>query len=242
MPLTKPALVTVTAGQPVTAEGWNQIVNGLSDLYDEVLALGRGVLEVHLTHEGEPVVGAVVVAEPLGDGVPIGAIPPTTPTGPYLLAGISDGSWRVHAQADGFDTETRDVTVPREEPLAVEMSLAGVRVPDLFGEGLRVALDRLEDVGIGVDLILDTTGREVSRTSLPPEYESTPVLAQDLEPGNVVPAGTGRIRLVAASALRREPVVTMPSLVGLTYDEVVTVLNRLGLRVGTTTVRETTGA
>lgn len=241
MPLTKPALVTVTAGQPVTAEGWNQIVTGLSDLYDEVLALGRGLLEVAVTHEGTAVAGARVVAAPLGDGSSILAIPPTGPRTTYLIGGVSDGNWRIHVEATGFNAETRDVAVPREQPVAVDLTLAGVRVPDLFGRGLRVGLDVLADAGIGVDLILDTTGREISRTSLPPEYESTPILAQDLAPGTVVPAGTGRVRLVSASALRREPVVTMPSLIGLTYDEVVTVLNRLGLQVGTTTVRETSG-
>jgi beta-lactam-binding protein with PASTA domain len=42
------------------------------------------------------------------------------------------------------------------------------------------------------------------------------------------------VRLVIAGAVRRDNTVTMPSLVGLRYDEVVEVLDRLGLRVGKT--------
>ena len=46
MPLVKPPLATVNAGQPVTAQGWNAIIGGLNDLYDAVLAFGTGVLQV----------------------------------------------------------------------------------------------------------------------------------------------------------------------------------------------------
>jgi len=42
---------------------------------------------------------------------------------------------------------------------------------------------------------------------------------------------------VVATALDQAPVVTMPSLVGLTYDEVASVLDGLGLKVGKTTVQ-----
>jgi hypothetical protein len=241
MPLTKPALVNVTAGQPVTAEGWNVIVDGLSALYDEVLALGRGVLPVRVSEAGADLPSALVVAEPLAaDGAPIAAIPPAPGRAHHLLTGIADGSWRLHVSADGYRTTSLDVTVPHDgTEIAVTLEVDGVRVPDLFGDGLRTALDRLADLGIGVDIILDTTGREVSRSSLPPEYESSPVLIQLPEPGTVLPAGTGRVRLVAASALRREPVVKMPSLTGLEYDEVVSVLERVGLRVGRTIVQPT---
>jgi beta-lactam-binding protein with PASTA domain len=90
-----------------------------------------------------------------------------------------------------------------------------------------------------VDLILDITGHEVPRVPLPPQYQNAPVLGQLPAAGTVVDPATGRLRLVLAAALEAAPVVTMPSLVGLTYDEVVKVLERLGLRVGTTTIRQT---
>src|ERR671925_290264 len=107
-PLEKPALAAVSPGQPVTAQGWNEIVDGLSDIYDAVLALGTGVLEVSLLVGQQPLRGAQVVA-----------VPP--------------GNWRVFIEAEGFRPEAREVTVPAETPLVVELARAGVVVPDLFG-------------------------------------------------------------------------------------------------------------
>jgi hypothetical protein len=245
MPLTTPALATVTAGEPVTAQGWNGIVTGLTSLYEAVIALGGASLDVTVTGAGAAagdvhvaLPEAVVVAEPLGDGRPVRALPPFGARTAHLLVGLTDGPWRLHVQADGFAVQTRDVTLPSVDPVAVDLASAGVVVPDLFGVSLQAALDQVRSLGIDADLVLDTTGREVSRTALPPEYVDTPVLAQLPAAGAVVATGTGRVRLVVASALRREPVVTMPSLIGLTLGEAQDVLERVGLHLGTSSIRD----
>jgi beta-lactam-binding protein with PASTA domain len=98
------------------------------------------------------------------------------------------------------------------------------------------ALEQLHAAGIDADMILDTTGREISRTSVPPEYADSPILFQLPAAGIVVPTGTGRVRLVVASALRRDPVVTMPSLTGLSLSEAQEVLERIGLVLGETSL------
>ncbi|MCA1654973.1 MAG: hypothetical protein LC635_00560 [Pseudonocardiaceae bacterium] len=242
MALTKPALATVNAGEPVTAQGWNALVSGLSTLYDTVIAIGGGTLDVAVTREVKfgnlpgklPVQDAVVVAEPLGrgQGRPTMALPPFGTRITHLLVGLTDGSWRVHVRASGFTAEVREVTMPQTAPLAVALTVAGVVVPDLFGRGARAALDQVRALGIDVDLMLDTTGKEISRTALPAEYVDSPVLAQLPEAGTVVSTGTGRVRLVLASALRRDPVVTMPSLIGLSLTEAKEVVERIGLFLG----------
>lgn len=236
MPLTKPPLAPVSPGEPVTAQGWNALVNGLGALYDAVIAFGGGMLDVAVTAGGNPV-GAEVVAEPLGEGRAAEALPPFGPRTAHLLVGLTDGPWRVHVRAPGFTTEVREVEMPRTEPLTVALNVAGVTVPDLFGRGIRAALDQLRELGIDADMLLDTTGREVSRANVPPEYVDSPVLLQLPPAGAVVPAGTGRVRLVVASALRRDPVVTMPSLIGLTLREAQEVLERVGLVLGDTSLR-----
>lgn len=238
MPLTTPPLATVTAGEPVTAQGWNAVVDGLTDLYSAVIALGGATLDVAVTAGTQPLATAEVIAEPLGEGRPVRALPPFGARTAHLLVGLTDGPWRVHLQAPGFTTEVRDVTLPRTDPLAVTLTTAGVVVPDLFGVGLRAALDQVRALGIDADLVLDTTGREVSRSALPAEYVDAPILLQLPAAGAVVPTGTGRVKLVVASALRRDPVVTMPSLVGLRLSEAQQVLENLGLRLGSTTVHE----
>lgn len=233
--LVKPELAEVSPGQPVTAQGWNELVSGLSNLYDEVLAIGTGGLEVNVLDDATPVAGANVTAAPMGDGQPVDAVPPFPGRSAYTLAGLSDGNWQVHVEADGYQTQTVEVTIPREDPLPINLLLDGTPMPDLFGQELRSALNSLAEAGIDVDVIFDTTGRELPRSSIPPEYDGAPVLVHAPAGGDVVTAADNA-RLIVASAIRKDPVVVMPSLTGLTYDEAADVIERLGLVVGSTTV------
>lgn len=235
MPLTRPTLASVSPGEPLTAQAWNSLVNGVTGLYDAVIALGGATMEVEVT--GPDPLDVKVIAEPLGEGRATEALPPFGTRTRHLLVGLTDGPWRVHVSAAGFATQQREVTMPVTDPLAVALTVDGVVVPDFFGQPVRGVLDKLRSLGIDADALLDTTGREVSRTSLPPEYVDAPVLLQLPEAGAVVPTGTGRVRLVVASALRRDPVVTMPSLVGLSLTEAKQVLDRLGLVLGQSNVR-----
>lgn len=237
MSLTKPALANVNPGEPVTAQGWNAVVNGLDDLYDAVLAIGTGVLQVSVLSGGNPVVGASVVGLPLAGGNPVAAVAPYGDVGTYQLTGISPGNWRLFVSAPGFQPATQDVAAPASEPAAVTLTPAGVAVPDLFGVAAQDALAQLSTAGISVDVILDIAGHEVSRTQLPPQSQNSPVLLQLPAAGTVIDPAAQRVRLVIAAAIDQVPVVTMPSLIGLTQDEVATVLNQLGLILGKTTVR-----
>jgi len=242
MSLTTPALATVTAGEPVTAQGWNAIVNGLTALYEAVIALGGATLDVSVsratTGGTEPVPDAVVVAEPLGEGRPVRALPPFGTRTTFLLVGLTDGPWRIHVQAEGMSAQAKDVTLPSADPVTITLTADGVVVPDLFGVSLQGALDQVRALGIDADIVLDTTGREVSRTAVPAEYVDAPVLLQLPSAGTVVPTGTGRVRLAVASALRRDPVVTMPSIIGLTLAEAQQALESIGLHLGTTDLRD----
>jgi hypothetical protein len=235
MPLTRPTLASVSPGEPLTAQAWNALVTGLTGLYDAVIALGGGTLEVEVT--GAPAADITVVAEPLGEGRATEALPPFGTRTRHLLVGLTDGPWRVHVRAPGRTTQQREVTMPVADPLSVALTVDGVVVPDFFGQPARSVLDQLRSLGIDADALIDTTGREVSRAALPPEYVDSPILLQLPEAGVVVPAGSGRVRLVVASALRRDPVVTMPSLVGLSLTEAKQVLDRLGLVLGQSNVR-----
>ena len=55
MALVKPPLASVEPGRPITAQGWNQIVDALSVLYDAVLAIGSGSVTVSVQSDGRPV-------------------------------------------------------------------------------------------------------------------------------------------------------------------------------------------
>jgi hypothetical protein len=240
MALTKPALANVQPGEPVTAQGWNTIVNGLSDLYDAVLAFGQGVLEVSVLDNGTPILGALVVAVPAsGDLTPIEAVQLYGTVETYTVVGVTAGVWHVFVGAPGYTPQTQDAILPATNPLVFNLVAAGVAVPDLFGVALQDALAQLAapTLNLNVDVILDVMGHEVPKTSLPPQYQNQPILDQLPAAGTVVDPASHRLRLVVATALDQTPVVTMPSLVGLTYDEVASVLSGLGLKVGKTTVQ-----
>lgn len=236
MPLTIPTLTSVNPGDPLTAQGWNSVVKGVHDLYEAVIAMGGATLDVAVSGPADPR-DATVIAEPLGEGRATEALPPFGARSSHLVVGLTDGPWKVHVSCLGFATVVLDVSMPHDEPLAATLTTAGVVVPDFFGQPTRAVLDKLRALGIDADALIDTTGREVSRVSLPPEYVDSPVLLQLPAAGTVVPNGSGRVRLVVASALRREPVVTMPSLIGLSLTEAQQVLERLGLLLGQSNVR-----
>jgi hypothetical protein len=238
MALTKPALTHVNPGEPVTAQGWNTVLDGVGDLFDAVLAFGQGVLEVSVLFNSNPVDGAQVIAVPAtGDLTPIAAVPLYGTVTTYSIVGVTAGQWHVFVDAPGFQAQTQDVTIPASDPLVVNLLAAGVVVPDLFGVTAQDALTQLTTLNLDIDIILDVLGHEVPKTSMPPQYQNQPILDQFPPAGSVVDPSSQRLRLVVSTALDQSPVVTMPSLVGLSYDEVASVLDGLGLKIGKTTVQ-----
>jgi hypothetical protein len=230
MPLVKPTLPPAEPGRPITAQGWNEIVDAVGELYDAVNAIGSGTLEVNVTSGGQPVLGAVVVATPAAGGNPILAVPPVGSATVYNVGGVSDGAWHVDVIASGFEPAARDVTVPSPR-VDVELTAVGPAVPDLFGQPLQTAFGALTAANLPVGLILDALGKEVPRTPIPADYQNVPVLAQ-LPPAGTRLAPSGRVHLVVAATVTQPPIVTMPNLAGLTQTEATRVLEQLGLRVG----------
>ena len=230
MPLDKPPLPAAVPGRPVTAQGWNGIIDAVDRLYDAVNAIGSGSLEINVTSGGQPVLGALVVATPAAGGNPILAVPPAGDRTSYVVGGVSDGAWRLEVIATGFATAARDVTVPTGR-VDVELTAVGPVVPDLFGQTLQTAFSALTAAELPIGLILDALGKEVPRTPIPTEYQNVPVLAQLPVAGTRLdPAG--RVQLVVAATVTQPPIVTMPNLAGLTQAEASRVLEQLGLRVG----------
>ena len=237
MALVKPPLASVEPGRPVTAQGWNAIVDALGTLYDAVLAIGSGTLTVSVQSDGQPVANATVVAEPEADGQPVRGLPLFGTRTTYLVTGVNDGAWRLHVSAAGFTTQILETTVPQASPLVVNLARSGVVVPDLFDMPLQGALNALRAANLDIDIIIDALGKEISRTQVPAEYQNAAVLLQLPDAGSVIDSSTTRLRLVVAAAVREEPIVALPSLVGLTQAEAATALSAVGLRLGKVTVR-----
>jgi beta-lactam-binding protein with PASTA domain len=106
-------------------------------------------------------------------------------------------------------------------------------MPDVFGMEAVDALAALRAAKVAVERVLDITGRELPAANLPETSQDALVIAADPPAGSVVALGE-RARLVLSATVREEPVVAMPSLVGLSLDEAKKVLGELGLVVGET--------
>jgi hypothetical protein len=239
MALTKPALAEAAPGAPITAQAWNDIIGGLGDLYDAVLALGSAVIEVEVTFDEQPI-SAHVVAEPAGDATsPVVAIPPVGSRSSYLVAGLTPGDWNIRVEAPSLLPKTIPVTVPREEPVIAVMEATGALVPDVFGLGAVEARGVLNDANVSSDRlrIIDTAGQELTPHDISPEHANSEVLVQTPAPGSILASAADTVRLVLAAPLVQTETVTMPSLIGLTINEATEALQAIGLTIKNTEVR-----
>jgi hypothetical protein len=232
MALTTPALPEVSPGEPITAQGWNGLRSATLTLFDAFNAFGQGVLLVKVQANGVAVQDAAVVALPDAGGPAVEAVPPFADRTSYEVNGVADGNWTVHVAAFGFKPKVTPVTIPRAEPLVVELEPIGTVMPDLYGLLLRDALAGLRAVNLTVERILDALGHDVAPAAPAVEHQTSPVLAQHPPAGTPLDPATARLRLVVAAAVREQPVVTMPALLGLTQAEAARVLGELGLRLG----------
>jgi hypothetical protein len=230
MPLVKPPLPPVSAGQPVTAQGWNAILSAVGALYDGVNALGTETVTVNVTSAGAPLAHAVVVAVP-ASGPPEVAVPPhATQTG-YLLTELVVGSYNVFVAAPGHaPTAAIPIVVPRG-PLSVALTPTARPMLNVIGMTASAALGALAAAGIQVDLVLDVFGEVVPHGSLPPARGGAKVLVQQPPPAAPVESAT-RARLVLSAVPEVQQTVQVPPIMGLTFEEARRLLNDAGLEVG----------
>ncbi|MEM9519502.1 MAG: hypothetical protein AAGA37_09285 [Actinomycetota bacterium] len=241
MALEKPPLAEASPGAPITAQAWNDIVTGLGDLYDAVLAFGSATVRVDPQLAGVTVPGARVIAEAASiEANPVAALPPIGPRTEYLLAGIAPGEWRIRVEAPGLQSAiTSVIELPTSEPVVVEMEAAGPVVPDVFGMTVLEARAKLNDAGVITDRLrlIDTAGLELSAHDVPTDHTNSEVLVQTPGPQAVLVSAETPVRLVIAAPLVQTETVTMPSLIGLTINEATSALQALGLTIADTQVR-----
>jgi hypothetical protein len=199
MPLTKPALPSVSPGQPVTAQGWNGIVTAVGQLFDALATFGTEGLTVALFAGNTPVLDARVVAVPSA-GEPVLAVPPFGDSTTFRLTSLTPGTWTVVAMAPGCAVASAPVTIPATAPLTVALTTTSVAMPNLFGMTVSDAIGALGLQSVAIDSIVDVFGGDVSKTAPAPERASSKVLIQYPPPGTLVVADSAAVRLVVAAS------------------------------------------
>lgn len=235
----KPFVKTlVRPGQPLTAQGWNDLVDGI-DAVHAFLRATLHVVTVRLTNADVDPRGVRVTAV-RGDAAPVEAVAPTEDNGAHTLTGLEAGTWTIVATALGFRAASANVTITDAGATEVKLTLEATAkvMPELFGLDLSSALALLQKAGIPLTRLMDFEGTDYAPANPGAERLKQPVLAQAPVAGSLLDASraAGGAAAVIAVPAELESVVEVPSLAGLTQDEAKRVLENLGLRLGKVTV------
>jgi PASTA domain-containing protein len=239
--ITTPPLTDVSPGDPITSEGWNNILAAI-ELVVDFLNKQRGTLIVQVKNQadGNPIRTALVTVKPTGDT--------SRPTRTALFAAgdvnayqvdqLLPGSYDVLAEADGFTLETRPITMPDTGDslnVSIDMAVAEARfaVPNLFGQPLNQGLADLTGQGFTIGRIIDSHGTDIAPGAIPTEAQTASVLGQWPPAGAPVPKSTPIFLNVSAKAeyLQR---VKVPDVRGLSLEEAKALLEASGLALGDT--------
>lgn len=231
MAINVPAPKQVKPGEPVTAEGWNAIVNAINAAIQYLNTSEASSLRVVIKN---PNIGSARVAATRDDGVAFEAVGPVPPGTDYIFAGLRSGSYKIRVDAPGFAPAVVDVTAPAANPVEITLTSSGAMMPAVFGLALRAGLLELRNRNIAVERILDVVGRDVAPANPDLVYADQPILMQFPDAGKAVPPD-GRIQLVVSAPLQSQEVVEVPSLAGLTLSEAQKALENVGLKLGRTT-------
>jgi hypothetical protein len=226
----------VKPGEPVTAQGWNEIVKAVVALTGYLETSEATSLRVKVTNADADTLTVRVTAV-RDDGLAAEAVAPVSAGGDFMFGALKPGSYTVAAEAPGFDSASAPVTIPTNATLNLTMTPAAVKMPSVFGLELPEALATLKTAKINVSRVVDVAGRDVAPANPGAEYSRTPVLVQLPAAGEfVAPAMTAR--LVVAASLVAEAAVEMPSLIGLTQAEAQKALENIGLILGKVVVKK----
>ena len=228
----------VSAGEPLTAEAWNQLVDGLRAVNDHVRTAVASTLAVTITNVDLDASNLIVTAANADGPQVFQAVrDPDSVTIGFTFSELPAGVYTVRATAPGFATVAVSATVPDDAAVEITLAPDGALMPNVFGVPLRQALKTMTEQAINVARVLYITGRYVAPANPSPDFADAPILAQIPDAGVAVPKDAA-ISLVVAASLREEPSVEMPSLAGLTLDEARQALESIGLVLGDVTTKK----
>jgi hypothetical protein len=243
MALNPPFIKTlVQAGDPLTAQGWNDVVEAISALYTHINTREESSVKVQVAAPNIPSPAAIRVTATRADGISAEAVRPVPPDTFHTFSGLAPGSYTLRAEAPGYTPATITVAVPPGGLTAAQnLTLAKQSsfMPITFGATLTATLARLANLQIAVNQVLDVSGISVPADHPSAVHGAARVLMQFPPPGTPVAPGEFA-QLVISARLVPEATSRVPSLVGMTVAQATAALDAVGLKVGTmTTGRKT---
>ena len=217
-------------GEPVTAQAWNDVLNGLGQVHSFLENTEATALRVQVSATGADLARVRVTAL-RADGIAFDAVPPLPPSTQHMFPGLRPGSYTLQVSAVGFQPTSANVTLPDATVQAVVLNPSGAFMPAVFGMTLAEALAALANRQIAVDRVLDITGSDVPVANPGSQFSGSRVLMQLPLEGTAVPVGQP-VQLVISATLAAQATVEIPPLTGLTLAEAQKALEGLGLVLG----------
>lgn len=234
-----PPLIDAHPGDPITSEGWNNIVAAVKTLFDHANR-GLGTLSVSVKAQTNttPIPAARVTLKPTGEtGVVRTGHYAGADVQRFLVPELLPGAYQLVVEAAGFGPQTRDVVMDAEDvELTVELTPTEVlsAAPNLFGRPLADAIQVVSTAGFQLVRVVDSHGRDVAVATLDDQMRRQPVIGQTPEAGTPIPTNAP-IQLGVAAPAEYATRVTVPDVRGLTVDQARAALEAVGLTLGTST-------
>jgi hypothetical protein len=235
-----PPLIDVLPGDPITSEGWNNMLATLRLLVGEANQR-RGTVTVNVVGPGNiPFRGAAVTAQPQGDPVrpPRAAAFVGAGVDAYQFDQMLPGSYALSVEAEGFSAQTQTPVVvvaadadPPPATFTLVPTVERFAVPNVLGIRLDAALSAIKAAGFAAGRVIDSHGVELAPGNVPEEAQGLPVLGQFPIADSLEPKTDPIFVHVSATSevLKR---VKVPDLRGLTMSEAKDTLESLGLALG----------
>jgi hypothetical protein len=220
----------VAPGEPVTADAWNALVDGLFEAQSVLKAAGA-TARVRITAQGLDPARVRVTATREG-APPAEAIRPIAPDTSFVFPRLPEGAYVVRAEAPGFNPAQGALTVTADgkaapDPLELALTASREVMPRLLGEKLPAALALIPKVPAR---IVDVSGRDLPRTGFDPSYADKPVLMQWPLPGELAPPAGADAHLVVAAAVSAQT-AQVPNLSNMTLSQATAALQQAGLEI-----------
>jgi hypothetical protein len=220
----------VKPGEPVTAQAWNAIVDGLFEV-QSILLTGAGSVRVTVTGDQRDVDAARVVATDAG-GVRYEAVHQAAAGEPFVFPRLTAGAYTVGVSAPGCTTGTASVTVASDgsatpSPVPVALVFTGRRMPNVLGMKWKDAVGVLQPVS---PRALDASGKGVPLTGFDAQYADAPVLMQWPDPDEIVPTGKDPF-VIIATIIKPAAIVATPNVIGRTVAQAQIDLAKVGLQL-----------
>ena len=214
----------VVPGEPVTAQAWNDIVNGLFEV-QSILATGSGTVRVTVTGDQRDIDVARVIAtgpaNPDGSpGVRYEAVEQLAPGDPFVFPKLTAGAYTITVTAPQCTNGTGTVTIANDgsatpDPVPVALVFAGKRMPNVLGIPWKTAAPLLAAIN---PRVLDATGKGIPLTGFDAAYNDAPVLMQWPDPDEVLPIGKDPY-VIVATVITPTVLVPTPNFIGMTVAQ-----------------------